>query len=709
MDRVQDPWMAQTADASEPVAIRQAPAGATFRGGTARAGDYGPLAGGADGPYDWAHHTGAAIRSSPVVVGGLVYVGSFGGLHAVDAATGIPRWVHPTGGAVDASPAVSGGMVFVTSTDGVICALSADDGELQWAWDSGALASSSPAVVGDCVVIGGPASTVLALDAWSGDLRWTCRTGGDQVAGDLIGSQLLSPMDTSPAIIDGVVYINDSQLLALDLATGTVRWAAPVTTTATTSPAVSDGVVYTAELGGAICAVDAATGDVRWRSATRDVFFAFSTVAVVDDTVIACGQGSASGEQTGSDLDGGVVLALDATTGALRWRTNTSDPVLCSPAVSGDVAYVTETGTDLHLLAYAVPTGELQQRRKLGTAGSGQIVTSSPALAGGTLYVGLPDGRLIARPAASSSRSGVGRRLTAWWGPSRERHSSAEQSSDHLPAIREADDSEPTARPSARMPARRRAELQQLADHYATAAQAASERDDFDEAVGWSTRAVEVVEALCEAFPDAAEHKAVLAGQLYNRATMLDRAGDAERGAQDAQRALELYRERVPSDPGMYTPLALDAQSRLALLLAASGQNAEAREVGAAAVDEHRALAERYPGHEPGLARTLARYSEAMVRTGDQQRALAAGREVLELYRRRVGALGLDETLAFGRTAYNVATLLLPPTAQTAAEGWRAAADAVEQLTIVAQAGMGDAVEGARMLAEAFRATMDTG
>jgi nucleotide-binding universal stress UspA family protein len=125
--------------------------------------------------------------------------------------------------------------------------------------------------------------------------------------------------------------------------------------------------------------------------------------------------------------------------------------------------------------------------------------------------------------------------------------------------------------------------------------------------------------------------------------------------------------------------------------------------------DEHRALAERYPGHEPGLARTLARYSEAMVRTGDQQRALAAGREVLELYRRRVGALGLDETLAFGRTAYNVATLLLPPTAPTAAEGWRAATDAFEQLTIVAQAGMGDAVDGARMLAEAFRATMDTG
>jgi tetratricopeptide (TPR) repeat protein len=564
-------------------------------------------------------------------------------------------------------------------------------------------------VVGDCVVIGGPASTVLALDAWSGDLRWTCRTGGDQVAEDPISVRLLGPMDSSPAIIDGVVYINDLQLLALDLATGAMRWAAPVSTTATTSPAVADGVVYTAELGGAICAVDAATGDLRWRTATRDVLFAFSTIAVVDDTVIACGQGSASGVQTGSDLNGGVVLALDATTGAVRWRNHTRDPVLCSPAVSGDVAYITETGTDLHLLAYAVDSGEVEQRRKLGTAASGQIVTSSPAITGGTLYVGLPDGHLIARPAMSSGRSGGGRRLTAWWGSNRDRRAAPEPTSDHLPAVLEVDDSEPNARPSARMSARRGAELQQLADHYATAAQAASERDEFDEAVGWSTRAVEVVEALCEAFPDTAEHKAVLAGQLYNRATMLDRAGDAERGAHDAQRALELYRERVPSDPGTYTPLALDAQSRLVLLLAASGQNAQAREVGAAAVDEHRALAERYPGHEPGLARTLARYSEAMVRTGDQQRALAAGREVLGLYRRRVGALGLDETLAFGRTAYNVATLLLPPTAQTAAEGWRAATDAFEQLTIVAQAGMGDAVDGARMLAEAFRATMDTG
>lgn len=678
---------------------RAARPGAMFRGNAGRTGDYGVLGAGPGIPSDWAYHTGATLRSSPLVSGGSVYVGSVaGGLHAVEATTGTQRWVHPTGGAVDASPAVADGTVFITSADGVIHALDAEDGTLRWACDSGTLGSSSPAIGDGVVVVGGPAATLLALDARTGKVAWTRDVGDAEPPQDPTGGSPAPPIESSPVIANGVVYVNVGALWALELATGAVRWVAPVTTTPTTSPAVADGVVYTPELGGAVCAVDAASGALRWRTEATDVFFAFTTVAVLDDLVVACGQGSTAGGPRGRHLDGGVVLGLHTVDGRRRWRHRTDDAIVCSPAVAGGVVYTVEVGRAMHLLALAARSGELRQRRRLPATGGPNVFMSSPAVAGGTVYLGLPDGRLIARPAESTGRAGFRRRLAAWWG--------RDQPTPDLPAA---------TRPQARtagaphMSARRRGELQLLGDHYAAAARSASARGDLDEAVAWASRAVDVVEALREAFPEEPQHAAALAGQLYERAGILDRGGEPERGADDARRSMTLYRHLASADPGTFTPPALDAQSRLALLLAAAGDRPNALALGADAVATHRALAARHPGHEPGLARTLARYSEAMVRCGNSTQALEAGREALRSYRRRAGALGLDETLAFGRTAYNVATMLLPPVAETAAEGLRAAQDAIAQLTIVAQAGMGDAVSGARMLEQAFRTGAEPG
>lgn len=676
--------------------VQRVPAGAMFRGDAARTGDYGAAAGIPVGPQDWAYHTGAMVRSSPLVAGGLVYAGSMGGLHAVDAVTGAARWTHPTGGAVDASPAVADDTVFVTSTDGVVQALGADDGALRWAYDCGTLGGSSPAVVDGVVVVGGPASTVLALDALSGAMRWTRQTGGHLVPHDPATPPLTTPTESSPAVADGAVFINDGRLLALELASGATRWTAQISTTATTSPAIANGLVYTAELGGTVCAVDAADGTVRWRSTGADVFFAFSAVAVVGGTVVASGQGSVAGGPMGRRLDGGVVLALDAVTGTERWRHRSEGAILCSPAIVGGIVYLIEAGRDLHVLALAASSGELRQRRRLHTTGRASVFMSSPAIAGGTLYVGLPDGRLMAMPAQGTGRSGFRRRLAAWWGRDPTSAGGSPQPDLHPAPLR------PT-----RTSARRKVELQQQADQHAAAAQEASSRGDDRGAAAASTEAVHAVDELRRAFPDDPEHAAVLAGQLYNRAAIMERVGETWQGAADARRALTLYRELAGSDPGTYTPLALDVQSRLALLLAGCGESAEARALGADAVEAHRALVARHPGHEAGLARTLARYSEAMVKTGDRNEALVAGREALRSYRRRAGGLGIEETLAFGRTAYNVAMLLLPPTAETTTEGQRAADDAVAQLTVVARAGMGDAVPGARMLAQAFRTGTD--
>ena len=66
----------------------------------------------------WSYTTGDDVISSPAVVGGRVYVGSYDRkVYCLDAATGAFVWSYPTGNIAWSSPAVAGGMVYVGSLD----------------------------------------------------------------------------------------------------------------------------------------------------------------------------------------------------------------------------------------------------------------------------------------------------------------------------------------------------------------------------------------------------------------------------------------------------------------------------------------------------------------------------------------------------------------------------------------------------------------
>ena len=66
------------------------------------------------------------MLSSPAVVDGSVYIGSYDGkVYALDAVNGRLKWSFATGYAVVSSPAVADGVVFVGSEDSKVYALNA--------------------------------------------------------------------------------------------------------------------------------------------------------------------------------------------------------------------------------------------------------------------------------------------------------------------------------------------------------------------------------------------------------------------------------------------------------------------------------------------------------------------------------------------------------------------------------------------------------
>jgi outer membrane protein assembly factor BamB len=78
---------------------------------------------------------GGNLGSSPAVVNGVVYSGSFdGNVYALNATTGAKLWTFTTGSAVLSSPAVANGVVYIGSDDFNVYALNATTGAKLWSF-----------------------------------------------------------------------------------------------------------------------------------------------------------------------------------------------------------------------------------------------------------------------------------------------------------------------------------------------------------------------------------------------------------------------------------------------------------------------------------------------------------------------------------------------------------------------------------------------
>lgn len=221
-------------------------------------------------------------------------------------------------------------------------------------------------------------------------LVWKFRTGG----------RVLS----SPVVQGASVYVgsSDGRLYAIDRERGTERWQFVSRGPIASSPAVSQGLVYFSSLDGKVYAVEAESGKERWSFATGgerrftapgihgamprtermpDPFDVFLSSPAVEGGTVYIG----SGDQH--------VYALDAATGALRWKFATGDVVHASPAVANGTVYI--GSWDRNLYALDAATGRERWRYTTGndTTIYNQIgIASSAAVSGGLVFVGGRDG-----------------------------------------------------------------------------------------------------------------------------------------------------------------------------------------------------------------------------------------------------------------------------------------------------------------------------
>lgn len=363
-----------------------------FHGGLEHAGRYDSPAGPAFGGLVWRVATEGPVRSSPAVTAQLVLVGSADGfLYAIDRGTGRIRWTAAADGAINSSPAVDDSSAYFISLPGTAYAVALRDGHVRWSHKTGpslppawAGASgldyynSSPAVAGDLVMVGSGDGYLYAFDRGSGMVRWRAQTEGR--------------IHSSPAVHRGVVFVGsfDGGVYAFDQGTGARRWrfdtegrsldSEPVgfdRRSIISSPAVTDSAVYIGSRDGHLYAIDAAKGTLRWRVAHDGGSWSISSPAFDENAVYD------------ASSDARFIHALRASTGERLWRLTTPGPVWSSPALAGGNLYIGDGSGTIHAI-------DRDSGKELWSYRTGGTVMSSPSLAGGVLYVGSNDGSVYA-------------------------------------------------------------------------------------------------------------------------------------------------------------------------------------------------------------------------------------------------------------------------------------------------------------------------
>lgn len=341
----------------------------------------------------WRFATGGPVRSSPVVAGGVVYIGSDDGvIYALDLATGAERWRFATGKPVRSSAAVFGGKVFFNNEAG-LHALDAANGLRLWRveaarWDDSPLVIPGPVphvggrVLEGVVFYSQPWRNLVGVDVADGTEVWRFRDGhgpGANGSSALVHRGLVIHFRGSQAT-ELVDLLTERRVYSIDGAIDSGYF----------TPAARDGICYSYIRG--VVAFDIEANRVnapkgnhlnnytfKWRfDRGRENQWDFQHPGIssisVDATTVYFGH---------SDNH---VYALNRETGEQRWATRTGGPNRSSPAIgTGELVFI--GSHDRHVYGLAKADGAVRWRFETG----GQV-HSSPAPAGAVLVIGSDDG-----------------------------------------------------------------------------------------------------------------------------------------------------------------------------------------------------------------------------------------------------------------------------------------------------------------------------
>ena len=182
--------------------------------------------------------------------------------------------------------------------------------------------------------------------------------------------------ESTPAIVDGVVYIGDmdGRLYAFDLGTGEKKWESKFEDGFLAGIAAKDGAIYLGDIAGKFYCVDAATGKTRW---------GFTTQAEIDSSANFYKDRVIVGSQDAT------LYCLSRSDGKLVWKFSIADQIRCSPTIVENRAFVAGCDSKLHVV-------DLDEGKELASVEIEAPTGVTPAVRGERVYFGTEAGTFFA-------------------------------------------------------------------------------------------------------------------------------------------------------------------------------------------------------------------------------------------------------------------------------------------------------------------------
>ena len=313
-------------------------------------------------------------------------------------------WTYEAGESIESSAAIVGRTVFVGSQKGELVSLSLDNGQVYWKFPTGGpIGESSPAYSSGVVYIGNLDGWLNALNASDGKKLWAFKTQSEiksspVVVGDrvLIGSydqdlyclsarngsvlwkvRTDGPVHATPGIADGMAFIAgcDEVFRAIRISDGKEMFQISSGAYTGASPAMRGGSAFYGTFGNEVLMLSLTERRIVWHYEHPQRKFPFySSAAVTADRIVLGGRDK-------------LVHGL-TTAGKAVWTFTTRARVESSPAIAGGRVFIGSNDGMFYVL-------NLSNGAKVWEFNAGGPLSASPAIAGGRIVIGSQDGRLF--------------------------------------------------------------------------------------------------------------------------------------------------------------------------------------------------------------------------------------------------------------------------------------------------------------------------
>jgi outer membrane protein assembly factor BamB len=203
----------------------------------------------------WAFKAGSEIKSSAVVVGDRVLIGSYDQhLYCLSTRDGSVIWKVRTNGPVHSTPSISAGVAFVAGCDELFRGIRVSDGQEMFNVSSGAYTGASPAISGTSAYYGTFDNEVLMVSLNEHRVVWRYQH-----------PQRHFPFYSSAAVTRNRIVVGGRDKMVHGLNTnGKAAWTFATNARVESSPAIAAGRVFVGSNDGRFYVLNLDTGAKLW-------------------------------------------------------------------------------------------------------------------------------------------------------------------------------------------------------------------------------------------------------------------------------------------------------------------------------------------------------------------------------------------------------------------------------------------------------------